>query len=495
MLVMFMVVPLFCAFLITLAGRRSKNLSEYTAQGAAAMLAVGAILLMRSVLATGTIVNAVGGWRPPLGICMVADGFSAFMLVIVNCVSLVVIISASDSMRWYTEKWKFYTLLMLLIAGMNGVIMSGDLFTLYVFLELASVAGYILVAFGTEAESLEAAFRYAIMGSLASILILLGIALLYSYASTLNMADAATVLTAHPKGILVGFVSVLFLAGFGFKCGLVPFHAWLPDAYTTAPAPVSAIFAGTLSKTLGVYALCRIFFNVIGICPRTLHIFMALGLLSMVVGALLALVQDDTKRMFAYSSISQIGLVVFALGIGTPLAVFAALFHLGNHASFKALLFLNAGALEQAAGYRDMKKAGGLGAQLPVTGVTGLFASMSLAGVPPFAGFWSKLLIIIAAIQARQYIPALIAVLASVLTLAYCLKFLTRTFFSSANKPQRALREAPWSTRIAMVALATVCAVGMLALTPAFKPYVRCAADALMAGTGYKDAILMVIKT
>ena len=232
-----------------------------------------------------------------------------------------------------------------MLAGLNGVILSGDLFNLYVFLEIASICAYTLVAFGIEAEQLEASFKYAIMGALASILILLGIGLLYSYTSTLNMADMAVALSAKPQGFLVGFVSILFLAGFGLKAALVPFHAWLPDAYSSAPTPVSAVFSGVFVKTLGIYTLSRVFFNIFGISDKLLGIFITLGIISMVVGAVLALSQSNIKRMLAYSSISQVGYIVFALGIGTPLAILGAIFHIFNHATAKSLLFFNVGSI------------------------------------------------------------------------------------------------------------------------------------------------------
>ena len=187
-----------------------------------------------------------------------------------------------------------------MLAGMHGVIMTGDLFNLFVFLEIASIASYALVAFGTEAEELEASFKYAIMGSVASSFILLAIALTYGYTSTLNLADISLVLSQKGGGFLITFVSVLFLVGFGLKAALVPFHAWLPDAHPSAPAPISAMLSGVLIKTLGIYAIIRIFFNVFGTAHTPiLSILMFLGVLSMLVGVILALSQWDFKRLLA----------------------------------------------------------------------------------------------------------------------------------------------------------------------------------------------------
>ncbi|MFH1269960.1 MAG: proton-conducting transporter membrane subunit, partial [Candidatus Omnitrophota bacterium] len=338
-LTLFVIIPLGAAFLISLFGKRIKNSGDLLANSGTLSLLILSLYSIPGILTHKVLVYKVGGWIPPIGICMVMDGFTSFMLVTVNLVSFLVTLYSVSYMRRYTDKFRFYTLFMLMLAGMNGIIVSGDLFNLYVFLEIASIASYALVAFGTEAEELEASFKYAVMGSVASSFILLGIALLYSYTSTLNMADISRVLSGKPQGMMVSFISVLFLAGFGLKTALVPFHAWLPDAHPSAPAPISAMLSGVFIKTLGIYALCRVFFNILTVSSQFLFVLMILGMISMVIGAFMAIAQDDIKRMFAYSSISQIGYIIFALGIGTPLAILGGLFHLFNHAIFKSLLF------------------------------------------------------------------------------------------------------------------------------------------------------------
>ena len=192
-------------------------------------------------------------------------------------------------MEKYTAKDKFYTLFLLMLAGMNGVIITGDMFNLYVFLEIAAVSSYALVAFGTEHEELEASFKYMVMGCIASSFILLGIGFLYSFTSTLNMADISHVLVQKGKSNIVPFVSALFLTGFGLKAALVPFHWWLPDAHPSAPAPISAMLSGVLIKVLGIYALVRILFNVLGLgdAKSVLYILMILGTASMIIGVCL----------------------------------------------------------------------------------------------------------------------------------------------------------------------------------------------------------------
>jgi len=485
----FVIIPLAAAFLISLLGKNKKIFSDFAANLATLTLSAFSLYSISLVATHKILVYKVGGWIPPIGICMVLDGLTSFMLVMVNLVSFLVALYSISYMQRYTDKPKFYILFMLMLAGMNGIIISGDLFNLFVFLEIASIASYALVAFGTEAEELEASFKYAVMGSVASSFILLGIALLYSYTSTLNMADIALVLSSKPSGMIVKFIGVLFLAGFALKAALVPFHAWLPDAHPSAPATISAMLSGVFIKTLGVYALCRVFFNILGLSHQIFFILIILGIISMIVGAFLAIAQRDIKRMFAYSSISQIGYIIFALGIGTPLAIFGGLFHLFNHAIFKSLLFLDSGAIEYSTNTRDLKRLGGLNGRLPVTGITSLFGSMSISGIPPLGGFWSKLIIIIAAIQARYFGAAIVAILVSIVTLAYYLKFQSYAFFGKLDVAWLKIKEVPWTMRLSMIVLAIICVVSGLLIIPLFKPFLQSAVNVLLLGTGYQTAV------
>ncbi len=465
---LFMAIPLGGAFLCALLGRRVKTVVD----GIGLMAVVGVFMLsIFSVITLGSLdggrlVTTVGNWQAPFGILLVLDSFTSFMLVTVNLIAFLVVIYSISYMERYTDKWKFYTLFLLMLAGMNGVIITGDLFNLFVFLEVASIASYALVAFGTGKHELEAAFKYAVMGTIGSLLILLGIGFLYSYTSTLNMADMAEKLQLLGDSRITLTAMVMFLMGFGLKAAIVPFHAWLPDAHPSAPAPISAMLSGVLIKALGIYAICRLLFNVFGMTSQISSVLMLLAAVSMAVGALLALKQWDMKRLLAYSSISQIGFILLGIGIGTPLALLGALFHLFNHAVFKSLLFLDSGAVEYATGTRDLRKMGGLSSRLPITGGTTLIASMSVAGIPPFAGFWSKLIIIMAAVQAGHWFYAGWAVVISVITLAYVMKITRYGFLGKIKKQLEVIVEVPSFMRIALVVLAVICVLGGLLLLP-----------------------------
>jgi len=488
-------VPLGGAFLCALMGKRTRALPDAMGFLVTLLTAAGAVYSVSLVKSAETLVYTMGGWPAPQGIVLSLDGLTAFMLVTVNLVAFLVAIYARGYMERYTSKRLFYGLFLLMLAGMNGVVLTGDMFNLFVFLEIASVASYALVAFGTGKHELEAAFKYGVMGTIASLFILMGIILLYARTSTLNMADMAGQL-ADGGGNVVPLVTGLFLAGFGLKAAVVPFHAWLPDAHPSAPAPISAMLSGVLIKSLGVYALVRILFNVLGVAVVAedgsgFAPLIVLGILSMMVGVVLALGQWDMKRLLAYHSISQIGYVILAIGIGTPLAVMAGLFHLFNHSIFKSLLFLDSGALEHATGTRDLRRMGGVGRKLPVTSGSTLIASMSIAGIPPFNGFWSKLLIIVAAVHAGHSWSAFWAVLASILTLASFTKVLRYGFQGGAEDRLRQLAAVPLSMKVALVLFAVICIGGGLLLLPSLRDlFLGPAADALKGGTGQLGFVL-----
>ncbi len=491
----FVAIPLAGSFIIAILGKRPRWAPDLISGFTTLVLLAASILAVGIANTHGVLVYSIGAWKAPIGIEMVLDGLTAFMLVTINLVAFAVSVYAVNYMEQFTSKSKFYTLFLLMLAGMNGLVVTGDMFNLFVFLEIASVASYALVAFGTEKHELEAAFKYAIMGTVASLFILLGIAILYSFTSTLNMADMASVLAQKESKNIVLMVSVLFLMGFGLKSAIVPFHAWLPDAHPSAPAPISAMLSGVLIKSLGIYALCRIFYNVIGMTAEVSSVFMFLGVLSMVVGVFLAIGQWDLKRLLAYHSISQIGYVVLGISLGTPLGVIGGLFHLFNHSIFKSLLFLDAGAVEYATGTRDLKDMGGLSAKMPATGTTNLIASMSIAGIPPFNGFWSKLIIIIATVEAGRYWYAFWAVLASLLTLASFMKVMKYAFLGALKEKWSQIKEVPVFMKLSMGVLAAICVFGGLLIIPDVADvFLNRARNVIMEGVDYAGLVLKSIR-
>jgi multicomponent Na+:H+ antiporter subunit D len=449
---LFVAVPLGMSLIVQLVARGRHVIAE--ALTIATMLA----LMLMSCYAVGySGIYQLGGWPTPFGIDMRLDALATLLLLAVNIVGFAVSLYSVDYMRRFTASSYFYSLFLLMVTGMNGVVLAGDLFNLYVFLEVAAIASYSLVAFGCAHEELEASFKYVVLGSLSSALILTGVAMVYGITGTLNLTLIAVRIAESGMTTPLLLAFGLFICGFSFKSALVPFHAWLPDAHPAAPAPVSAMLSGVLIKAIGIYVLARLAFNVFGITDNELSMLRWLGLLSMVVGGLLAVGQKDIKRLFAYSSISQVGFMVLGLGLGTPLGLVGGLYHLVNHALFKPLLFLNAGAVEYATGTRNLKHLGGLNRELPVTAATSLVGSMSIAGIPPFSGFWSKLIIVLACIESGFYGFALAAVLVSIVTLAYQLKVQRMAFFASLPESLKGLRREPPMMALAMVLLAIGC--------------------------------------
>ncbi|MHC4361142.1 MAG: complex I subunit 5 family protein, partial [Planctomycetota bacterium] len=311
---LFIAVPLVTAFLLPIFGSFRKQ-GKAVATGLA-NLATVALLVMAIVSIGLTGTYEMGRWPIPLGINLVFDGLSALMLLVISVVSAAAMLFSVRYMEQYTAKPKYLTLFLLMVAGMNGVVLSGDIFNLFVFLEIASIASYALVGFGCESEELEASFKYMVLGSIASIFVLFGVALVYGNTGSLNMAYISKAIQTSGLNPGLTFSLGLFITGFGLKAALVPFHAWLPDAHPSAPAPISAMLSGVLIKALGIYALARLLFNVFGITVPMSWILIVLGILSMICGAFLAMGQWDLKRLLAYSSISQIGYVILGIGLG-----------------------------------------------------------------------------------------------------------------------------------------------------------------------------------
>jgi len=489
LLPIFIAVPLGAAFIMLIAAKINRKLTDIIANLSTLYLLGASIALYFINPSNKMLMYKLGGWAPPIGINLVLDGLSHFLLLTVSLIAFLATLYSISYMEKYTAKEKYYTLFMLMVAGMNGVILTGDFFNLFVFLEIAAVASYSLVAFGTESEELEASFKYMIMGTVASTFILLAIGIIYGLTGTLNMADVAASFPHTAKFAKV-FIITLFLMGFGMKSALVPFHAWLPDAHPSAPAPISAMLSGVLIKALGVYVIVRVLYNILGMSAQLSSALMILGVISMLVGVLLAIGQWDFKRLLAYHSISQIGYVMLGIGLATPLGIMGGLFHLFNHAIFKSLLFLNAGAVDYTIKTRELKEMGGLAKKMPITATTSLAASFSIAGIPPFNGFWSKLFIIIACIQVGKLWFALAAIVGSLLTLASFLKVQKYAFFERLKPKFEKIKEVPATMAASMIILAILCLGVGLSFSYVIQYLVNPAVAVVIDGLDYSKIVL-----
>ncbi|MHC4482080.1 MAG: complex I subunit 5 family protein [Planctomycetota bacterium] len=497
----FVAIPLVMAFLLPIFsgfGRKAKTVATVLANLATISLLVLAVLSIGQ-----SRVYEIGKWSIPLGINMVLDGLSSLLLLAISVVSAAAMLFSARYMEQYTAKPKYFSLFLLMVAGMNGVALSGDIFNLFVFLEIASIASYALVGFGCEHEELEASFKYMVLGSIGSLFVLFAVALVYGNTGSLNMAYISKAIAGSGLNTGLGFALAFFIVGFGLKAALVPFHAWLPDAHPSAPAPISAMLSGILIKTLGIYALARMVFNVFGVSIQIGWLLIALGLLSMIAGAFLAIGQWDFKRLLAYSSISQIGYVILGIGLGglivakynnlawASLAILGGLFHLVNHAVYKSLLFLTSGSVQMATGTRQMKLMGGLAERMPVTRATCTVASASIVGIPPFSGFWSKLILVVAAVQAGFYWVAAIIVFVSLCTLIMYLKVQRYVFLGELPENLEATEENTGSMLVSMVFLACLCVLMGLLLLPSLRASILTpAVEALTDGVSYSANVI-----
>jgi proton-translocating NADH-quinone oxidoreductase chain N len=383
------------------------------------------------------------------------DGLSNILLLSIGIVAFCSMMVGHGTIVGERKKFNFLNLFLLAIIGMNGIVMVRDLFSMYVFMEITAVASFILIAYQEDKFAFEGSFKYLVLSAVATIMMLSSIALLLMYAGDTTFITVRDSVQGMGNTLILVAVG-LFIIGLFIKGGLVPFHAWLPDAYSSAPASVSVLLAGIVTKTAGIYTMIRVVSEIFGFNDTVKMILMVVGMISIFVGALAALGQHDFKRMLAYSSISQVGYIILSLGTGTALGVAGAVFHLFNHSIFKTQLFVNSAAVEKQTGTRDMDSMSGLSNVMPITGWTSVIAFLSTAGIPPLSGFWSKLVILIALWKSGHYWFAALAIIASLITLAYFLSMQRRVFFGKINVNFKDIKEAGASMIIPAVILAVI---------------------------------------
>ena len=386
------------------------------------------------------------------------DSLTYIMLLAIAIVGCTAFMVRAHGKPEESKGFLFDNLLLLALTGMAGVVLASDLFTMYVFIEIVAVASYTLIAFDRDGRGLEGSFKYLIMSAIATLLMLTSLALLSLAGGSLQFGAVIELVRSGTQGTLVTLALALFMCGVFVKGGLMPFHGWLPDAYSSAPHAASVLLAGIVTKTSGIYTLMRVFGDIYQSNYTTGlgKVILLIGAISIVAGALAALTQKDFKRMLAYSSISQVGYIVLGVGVGTPLGMAGAMLHLFNHAIFKSLLFVNAAAIESQTGKRDMDQLGGLGSRMPVTKTTSVLAMLSVAGIPPLSGFWSKLLIAVALYKVGSYGYLTVMILASVLTLGYFLHMQQRVFFGKLREGLEHVQEAGLWLLIPSIVLALI---------------------------------------
>ena len=421
--------------------------------------------LLMQVLDSGTITYRIGGWAAPWGIEYVLDKVGAFVLVIVSAIGAIVMSYARRSIEHEIPEeriYLFYTMFLLCLTGLLGITITGDVFNLFVFLEVSSLSSYVMISLGRDRRALSAAYRYLIMGTIGATFYIIGVGLMYMMTGTLNMADLATLMPAVVDTTVIHAALAFLSVGICLKLALFPLHLWLPGAYTYAPSVVTAFLAATATK-VAVYVLIRIFFTVFGAVNvfETLglqNILMVLAITAMFVASIIAIYQDNVKRLFAYSSIAQIGYIILGLSFASETGMAAAIIHLFNHAIIKCAIFLGLGCVALRTGGVSIKDMHGLGQRMPWTMAAIVIGGLGLIGIPMTVGFVSKWYLVQAALEKDMWQIAALIVLSSLLAIIYVWRIVEVAYLKPAPENTAPISEAPLSMLLPLwvMALASI---------------------------------------
>ncbi|RXE56223.1 NADH:ubiquinone oxidoreductase [Methanoculleus taiwanensis] len=505
-------VPMLAAFATPFIGRYSAVARNIWVIAAMTLTAAIGFILAYDVFTAGTVIYTFGALDPasalpldsggiPIRIIFTVDAMSAFMVIIAAISGFAVMLYTMASESKSSGKDGFYALFLLLIVGIMGMVCTGDLFNFFVFLEINSLAGAALVAYRVDkGVAVEAGLKYAVISTIGGLFVLFSIALLYGQYNALNIAMLASSIqyTALDKIALV-----LLLAALAMKAGAVPMHFWTPDAYSMAPGSITALLVVASQASLyGVFRVVFTLYNVVLDYVTIGWIIIILGILSMFVGVTMALVQKDVKRLMAYHAVSQTGYMLLGLGVGLAVlgqqaaldtygivAMEGGIFHIINHAMYKGLLFLTAGAIIYRTGIRSLNKLGGLGHSMKWTMIFFIIGALAIAGIPPFSGFASKLLIY-ESVFLFSPVLSIIAMVVSILTLASFVKVFHSIFMGPALPEFAGVKEAPLPMLVGMGILAAITIAFGIAPELVVDTIVTPAALALVDQGGYIASVL-----
>ncbi|WP_420642688.1 Na+/H+ antiporter subunit D [Candidatus Leptofilum sp.] len=449
-------------------------------------------LLFSQVRQLGPQAVQIGSWQAPFGITLYADLFTAIMLTLAALMGLVVGLYSLANIDEIRQRLGFYSLYQILLMGVSGSFLAGDVFNLYVWFEVMLIASFVLLALGSERQQLEGAIKYVTLNLMASAIFLAAAGILYGVAGSLNMADLAMRLRTAPPGV-VTTLAMMFLVAFGIKAALFPLFSWLPAAYHTPPTAVSAIFAGLLTK-VGVYAIIRVF-TLLFVHDQayTNLILLILAGLTMVTGVLGAASQNHYRRILSFHISSQIGYMVMGLALFTPLALAGAIFYIIHHIIVKTNLFLISGITNWVSCTYELKKLGGLYVRLPLLAGLFLVSALSLAGIPPLSGFWAKFTLIKAGLEVESYAIVFTALAVSLLTLYSMIKIWTQAYWK--RPPEEKERPFPpngsgWVLRFIPVVLLAACTITIGLGAEYFLGIAMTAAEQLLNPALYVQTVL-----
>lgn len=507
-------VPLFAAFTLPLVGRAGNTARNAWVFLGAVLTALTGLSLACRVFSGGTLLYVFGAAAPllpapmdsggiPIRIIFQIDALGALMVVIASISSLAITLYSLSAEARQSGKDGFYSMLFLLVAGILGMVSTGDLFNFFVFLEISSLAGAALVAYRIDkGEAVEGGLKYALLSTVGALSVLMAIGILFAQYNALNIATVASRLQFTP---LDKVALVLLAVPLAMKCGAVPMHFWTPDTYTTAPSSITALLV--VSSQASLYGLFRILFTLYGdLLQFSWSAFgwflVVLGVLSAFVGVTMAIPQKDVKRLMAYHSVSQTGYMLLGAGVGLAVlgkldvldaygktAIAGALFHMFNNALYKGLLFLTAGAVFLRAGTRNLNRLGGLGHSMPWTMGFFMVGALAIAGIPPFNGFASKLLIYESVFRFSPFL-AILAMVVSILTLASFVKVFHSMFMGPPRAEFAGVREVPAPMIAGMAILAAFVILAGLVPQVFVDRMIAPAVNALVDRAGYIAAIL-----
>lgn len=455
--VLLVVVPLILAPVAALVGRMQR---AWAVALIACWWAFGvAVGLLRRVLDEGTIIYALGNWAAPYGIEYKVDAVNAFVILIVASIGAIVIPYARTSVEKEITADRgalFYAAFILCFTGLLGIAVTGDIFNVFVFLEISSLSAYALIALGQDRRALTASYQYLVMGSVGATFIVIGIGLVYVMTGTLNMADLAARLPAVMGTRTIPVAFTFFTVGITLKLALFPLHLWLPNAYTYAPSAVTAFIASTATK-VAIYLLLRVFFTIFGAefsfeQMQLDMVLMPLALIAILAMSLVAVYQGNVKRLLAYSSVAQIGYIVLGISLASVMGVTAGILHLFNHALMKGALFMTMGCVMYRVGSVRLDHMAGLGRTMPWTMAAFVAAGLSIIGVPLTVGFVSKWYLVTAALERGLWPVAVVVLIGSLLALVYVWKVVEVAYFRAPD-PDADIREAPLSMLVPTWAL------------------------------------------
>ncbi|MFQ5765623.1 MAG: monovalent cation/H+ antiporter subunit D family protein, partial [Rhodospirillales bacterium] len=415
------------------------------------LMPVIAITLLDNVLTTGTIDYLLGDWAAPWGIAYRIDAANAFVLVIVSTIGAVVMPFARRSIEAEVPEariYLFYCMYLLCLAGLLGITITGDVFNLFVFLEISSLSSYVLISLGRDRRALTAAYRYLVMGTIGATFYVIGIGMMYMMTGTLNMVDLAVIMPAVADTRTILAALAFLTVGLSLKLALFPLHTWLPNAYTYAPSAVTVFLAATATK-VAVYALIRILFTVFGavdiVAAGVQDVLLILAAVAMIAASTVAIYQDNVKRLLAYSSVAQIGYMVLGISMATVTGLAAGIVHLFNHALMKGGLFMAMGCIFLRIGSVRIADMEGLAERMPLTMAAFVAGGLSLIGVPLTVGFVSKWYLVQAALEKGWWLAVVVIVVASLLAIIYVWRVVEAAYFRPLSQSAARATEAPLS--------------------------------------------------